>query len=167
MAFHRSRDIESGGEAVSDPSRSRWTATFFLLHLVCPLVFFTHLTRIPYLIQIALLQGGVALATALVALRTLRTGSFTWRRSTGDVALALFVAWTLWGLLWAVVRSPELRPSILCEGTRGFVFLLFNLLIPWGFALAGRSEDGHRRIDRKSTRLNSSHRYISRMPSSA
>jgi putative inorganic carbon (HCO3(-)) transporter len=97
-----------------------------LLHLVCPLLFFTDLTRNPYATQIYLLQGGLCLMGFLGAVSVFWRGEFSWRRTPLDKPIALFlgVALLSWGLSW--VDHLSLRPSIFHEGLRGILFLLIN-----------------------------------------
>jgi hypothetical protein len=47
------------------------------------------------------------------------------------------------------------------------VVVVVVVVVGWSVGVAGPGDPGVVEGDRKSTRLNSSHRYISRMPSSA
>ena len=64
--------------------------------------------------------------------------------------------------LIAEMRLPVGRDTFLQEFTRWTVGLL-----PGALDLVGRVPRRYTRADRKSTRLNSSHEFVSRMPSSA
>ncbi len=102
------------------------------MHLVCPLLFFTDLTRNPYITQIALLNGGVWLMVLIYTVDALRQGRFTFWRTPLDVPLVLFLAAALlsWGLSW--IDHPPFRLPIWNEGSRVTLFLIVNgLLVYW------------------------------------
>ncbi|MBI4386875.1 MAG: tetratricopeptide repeat protein [Elusimicrobia bacterium] len=114
-------------------------ARFLLVvgHFVCPLLFFTDLTRNPYFTQIALLNVcllGAALFTLLPHLKenTLRLPS-----TPVDIPWAAWLAVCLFSWAWAYGRHiPFFRPSIAAEGTRAFVFTFVNALLPFYLAAA-------------------------------
>jgi len=114
-------------------------------HFMCPLLFFTNLTRNPYISQIALLN--ICLALALAA--------WSWReasRPDGARLPALPIAWPLaafalvWCASWARAYFGHVeffRPSMAAEGARGTMFLLVNCLAAfWLAASAAAEEDG-------------------------
>lgn len=101
------------------------------LHAVCPLFFFTDLTRNPYAAQIYLLQIGLCLAVAGALARSLRRGVLALRPAPTDIPLLTWmcVALASWAASW--VMHPALRSSVAAEGWRAHVFLGANLLAPY------------------------------------
>lgn len=99
-----------------------------VLHFVCPLLFFTNLTRNPYISQIALLNLAVlALGALWAAEESGRPGGWRVPRTPLWGPWALFLA--AWGLswLWSYRTLPEFfQPSMRAEGARGSLFLLVN-----------------------------------------
>lgn len=103
------------------------TALLAALHLVCPLLFFTDLTRNPYFTQIAVLNIGLAVALTMAAVRAARAERWTW------VASPLDLPWALTGLValvsWTYAyfgHTAFFRPSIVSEGLRAAFFLVLN-----------------------------------------
>jgi tetratricopeptide (TPR) repeat protein/O-antigen ligase len=98
------------------------------IHVVCPLLFFTDLTRNPYYTQIALLNAGLAAGVGFWAAASLSRGSFALVRTPLDGPLAAFLAVALasWAASWAA--HPTFRLSIRNEGTRAALFLAVNAL---------------------------------------
>ncbi|MBI5629469.1 MAG: O-antigen ligase family protein [Elusimicrobia bacterium] len=102
----------------------------------CPLLFFTNLTRNPYVAQIVLLNVCLAAASALCIHEALSQGR-PWRpRSPLDLPwlgwlAACLVSWAVsyWG------RTPFFRPAIAAEGSRAFLFLGVNCFLPFLLAL--------------------------------
>ncbi len=112
-------------------------------HFLCPLLFFTNLTRNPYISQIVLLNIALALAFA----------AWVWReveRPEGFRLPKLPIAWPLaaftviWGLSWLRAyygHAEFFRPSMAAEGARSALFLLVNCLFPFWLAASAASED--------------------------
>jgi tetratricopeptide (TPR) repeat protein len=124
----------AGTTVESGTAGTRWLLT--ALHAVCPLLFFTDLTRNPYFTQISLLQGGLCLALVLLVASAFHSGEWRWRRTPLDLPLGAFAAVALvsWGVsAWA--HAP-FRLSIWNEGRRAALFLLVNGL--WVYGLAAR-----------------------------
>ena len=95
-------------------------------HFVGPLLFFTNLTRNPYVTQIALVNAGVALALAAWAWSEAGR-SEGWRVPRLPVALPLGLFIAAWGLSWlrAYFMHPVFfRPSIVSEGAHNGLFFL-------------------------------------------
>ncbi|MBI4397230.1 MAG: O-antigen ligase family protein [Elusimicrobia bacterium] len=111
-----------------------------LLHIVCPLLFFTDLTRNPYFTQISLLYAGVFLALGLYAAGAIAKGQFRFTRTGFDGPLLILTA--LMGLAWGVswVQHPALRLPIWNEGGRVTMFWLVNCLAVFGLAVQLRDE---------------------------
>jgi superkiller protein 3 len=112
--------------ALSEVRRWFLISTMF----VGPLIFFTNLTRNPYVTQIALVNAGIALALGAWAWsESGREKGWSLPRIPGAVPLALFAA--VWGLSWLrayFVLPAFFRPSIVAEGSHnGFFFLVICL----------------------------------------
>lgn len=117
------------------------TALLAALHLVCPLLFFTDLTRNPYFTQIALLNIGLAVALASAAARAFRAERWTWVRSPLDVPWALTGAVAAVSWTYAYFgHQPFFRPSMASEGLRAAFFLVLNSA--GVYVLACQSADG-------------------------
>ncbi len=101
-------------------------AILALLHLVCPLLFFTNLTRNPYYTQIALLNIGIALVGVLWAVDTWRRGEWRVPRFPFDAPLVAFLLIAALSTVLSWTIHAGLRPGILCESVRVWVFTLVN-----------------------------------------
>jgi tetratricopeptide (TPR) repeat protein len=117
-------------------------AGLFFLHIVCPLIFFTDVTRNPYAIQGALLQTGLLVLAAAAMARALVRGSFRFRLTPwdGPVIAWIGVALASWGASW--LGHPDLRPSVFHEGFRNQIFLAVNLCLPFFLARTVPSWEG-------------------------
>jgi tetratricopeptide (TPR) repeat protein len=127
---------------MSASSRAR-RILWVVLHFVCPLVFFTNLTRNPYISQIALLNIALCLLGALWALEESgRPEGWRVPRTAVWAPLGLYVA--VWGLSWAWAygRLPEFfRAAAAAEGARNTLFLLVNGLLVFALAAAHASQE--------------------------
>ncbi len=114
-------------------------------HFLCPLLFFTNLTRNPYVTQIALLNATIALALAAWACREAARGD-------GLRVPRLALAWPLLALVAVFVLSwtrayfghaEFFRASMRAEGARAALFLAVNCLAAyWLAAGTAAEEDG-------------------------
>lgn len=99
-------------------------------HFVCPLLFFTNLTRNPYITQISLLNICLAAAAALWLWRqTSASGALALPKTPLDLPLAALAGTAL--LSWAVsyfLHVEFFRPAIVNEGLRSGLFLAVNCL---------------------------------------
>ncbi|MEK7390064.1 MAG: tetratricopeptide repeat protein [Elusimicrobiota bacterium] len=114
-------------------------------HFLCPLLFFTNLTRNPYVSQIALLNAALALAFAAWVLREgLRAGPIKLPRLPVEWPLAVFIV--IWGVSWlrAYFGHVEFfQPAMAAEGARGGMFLLLNgAVVFWLAATVAAEDDG-------------------------
>ncbi len=93
-------------------------------HFVGPLIFFTNLTRNPYVTQIALVQAGLALSLAAWAWsESGRPDGWRFPRIPGALPLGLFAFF--WVLSFArsyLVHPAFFRPAILLQGAHALVF---------------------------------------------
>ena len=112
-------------------------------HFLCPLLFFTNLTRNPYVTQIALLHGALALAFAAWAVGEAERAE-GWRipRTPANWPLAAFAA--VWALSWAraYFAHPEFfKPAMAAEGARGGLFIALNWLAAFSLGVFTGAED--------------------------
>ena len=102
-------------------------------HFLCPLLFFTNLTRNPYVTQIALLNAMLALAFAAWAAReALRGDGFRVPVAAISWPLTAFAA--VWALSWTRAyfgHGDFFKPAMIAEGARGALFLVVNCLMAW------------------------------------
>src|SRR2546423_995347 len=92
---------------------------------VCPLLFFTNLTRTPYITQIALLNISLLLAAAAYMGSGAGLGLARLPRTPVDAPLWAWVGVCF--LSWSVAylgHAAFYRPAMLNEGTRNLLFLL-------------------------------------------
>ncbi|MBI4060091.1 MAG: tetratricopeptide repeat protein [Elusimicrobia bacterium] len=113
-------------------------------HFMCPLLFFTNLTRNPYVSQIALLNILLALAFAAWAWsESERPGGAKLPRLPVAWPLAVFIV--IWAASWLRAyfgHVPFFRPSMAAEGERAGMFLLVNCMAAfWLAALVAAEED--------------------------
>ncbi len=114
-----------------------------VLHFFCPLVFFTNLTRNPYITQIVLLNVGVlAMGLLWVAQESGRPEGWRVPRTPVWAPWALFL--TVWAVswAWAYATLPAFyRPSMQAEGARGTLFLLVNAALVFVVSAAYASSE--------------------------
>lgn len=117
--FVSSRTLNDATNAVR-----RWLLV--LCHFVGPLIFFTNLTRNPYVTQIALVHACASLALAAWAWTASgREGGWRLPRLRAAAPLALFAG--LWALSWLrsyLVHPAFFRPALAAEGGRAALFLV-------------------------------------------
>ena len=125
--------------AVRQALRPLLVACFF----VCPLLFFTNLTRNPYITQISLLNGALLWGGAALLWLYGDDGPAALPRTPLDLPLAAWAA--VCAVSWAaayLLHQPFFRPSMAAEGQRAFLFLLANTLCPFFLAARLASEAG-------------------------
>ncbi|MHB9155178.1 MAG: tetratricopeptide repeat protein [Endomicrobiales bacterium] len=110
---------------------------FYLLAILLfipPLIFFTDLTRNPYLFQIVLLNGGIVLLWMSFLFSGMRDGRLALRRTPLDLPLwSFFLAATLSWLvmLFQNLGHPYIGYSIYSEGLKRWLFLLVNSILAY------------------------------------
>jgi len=87
---HRKGLADSNNSAIPFPIKIG-IGLLTLLHVVCPLLFFTNLTRNPYYTQIALLNIGIALCGLCWAVQNWRSGTWTLPRTSFEIPLLIFL----------------------------------------------------------------------------
>ncbi|TPW20254.1 MAG: Uncharacterized protein FD126_1878, partial [Elusimicrobia bacterium] len=103
------------------------TALLAALHLVCPLLFFTDLTRNPYFTQIVVLNVGLAAALTWAAVAGARARSWNWLSTPLELPWALTLAVSGVSFAYAYFAHPAFyRPSMASEGLRAGFFLVLN-----------------------------------------
>ena len=121
----------------------KWTRQFLfaVLLFVCPLIFFTNLTRNPYVTQISLLNLALLLSAALWAAQGFLGERMAVPRTPLDVPLAAWLGVCI--LSWVVAyfgHAAFFRPAMINEGARNFLFVLINTIIPFYLAAASARE---------------------------
>lgn len=119
------------------------TALLVVAFFVCPLLFFTNLTRNPYITQIVLLNAALLWGGALLLWEAAGKGPAAWPRTAVDLPLVCWLG--ACALSWALAyfgHRPFFRPSISAEGARAGLFLVGNALCPFflGASLAARQD---------------------------
>jgi tetratricopeptide (TPR) repeat protein len=114
--------------------------TLFLViaHFVSPLLFFTNLTRNPYITQISLLNIALVLAAAAYVLRGAlsREGLRLPRTPLDWPWLGLLAACAVSWIVAYVGHAPFFRPAMASEGARNSIFLVCNALLPFYLSAA-------------------------------
>ncbi len=110
----------------------------YVVFAVCPILFFTDLTRNPYYTQIALLNILIPACWLLWLMEAVRSGEFVWVSSPFDVALLTLSVICLASWLVSMVVHPHFIISIYSEGSKAAIFLLVNTVLVYGAALRVR-----------------------------
>jgi tetratricopeptide (TPR) repeat protein/O-antigen ligase len=119
----------------------RWLLV--VCHFVAPLIFFTNLTRNPYVTQIALVQAGLAISLAAWAWTEAgRADGWRFPRVPGALALALFAAFWLLSFARAYFVLPVFfRASMAMQGSDALMFEGAVCLAAFVVAAALAAED--------------------------
>ncbi|MCB4756219.1 MAG: tetratricopeptide repeat protein [Elusimicrobia bacterium] len=122
--FQRSEPSSAPQKGALLEKLPRWTLA--LLQVVCPLLFFTNLTRNPYFTQIALLNVLIALIGFLWALDCWKKAEWRLPRLPFEIPLVIFLAVALLSTVHSWKVYSLLRSGIIFEGIRIWVFTLVN-----------------------------------------
>ncbi len=97
------------------------------IHTVCPILFFTDLTRNPYFTQITLLNIWVSFLWIVWLVESLEKKVFAFPRTILNLPLLAFtaVATLSWGMSF-LQHPARFHPSMLWEGLRNWLFLIVN-----------------------------------------
>lgn len=109
-----------------------------LMFGLCPILFFTDLTRNPYYTQIVLLNGFTFMLWIVWLVQALRRGEFVWSWSDVDLPLGALMIWSVASWLISLWNHPALRTPIYSEGSKGIIFLLVNTWLVYAAALRVR-----------------------------
>jgi hypothetical protein len=102
----------------------RWTLA--TAHVVCPLLFFTNLTRNPYYTQIALLNICIALCGFIWALGALRRKEWALPRLPTEWPMLAFIGAALLSTIGSFIAHPLLRTGLGYEAVRVWLFTIVN-----------------------------------------
>ena len=122
----------------SEPAAPRAArALLGLIHVACPLLFFTNLTRNPYFTQIAMLNIGIAVCGILWAVDAFRKGECRIPTFPFGVPMLYFLGAALLSCMISLAVHAMVRPGLSFEMTRVWVFTLINsgvaLFLPGAF----------------------------------
>ncbi len=126
----------SSGSSMATPRSVR--SLLFLLFGVCPLLFFTDLTRNPYYTQIALLNVFVPACWCVWLVASLRNNELAWVSSPLDVPFLGLGLVSLSSWLLSMAAHPAFLSSIYSEGSKSMIFLLVNTFLVYAAALRAR-----------------------------
>jgi len=118
------------------PKPVRWI--FYALFAVCPILFFTDLTRNPYYTQIALLNALVCAAWFIWLVRMMRQNVWTWHSTDLDLPLMALIAWSMVSWILSMLTHPVLKTPIYSEGSRAVIFLIINTFLVYAAAVRGQ-----------------------------
>lgn len=120
--------------------------TLYGLFGVCPLLFFTDLTRNPYYTQIMLLNVFVCLIWIVWLWQAQRQTEWTWVGTDLDWPLLALLGWSLitWVASW--VTHAGVRSAIYSEGSKAAVFLMVNTFLVYAMVLRLQDEPLRRRL---------------------
>ncbi|MFH2203916.1 MAG: tetratricopeptide repeat protein [Elusimicrobiota bacterium] len=111
------------------------------LHFICPLIFFTNLTRNPYISQIAILNIGLLAAAAWALWQQSDRGQWRFPRTRLDLPIAAWVAVCALSWLYAYFgHRPFYRDAMRAEGLRVFLFMLTNAVLVFYLAAAAAED---------------------------
>lgn len=119
------------------PRPIRWIC--YGLFTVCPLLFFTDLTRNPYYTQIALLNVLVFTAWLIWLVNAARLNQWSWRSTPLDLPLLALIGWSVLTWISSMLQHPVIQKPIYSEGSKGVIFLFANTFLV--YAAATRAQD--------------------------
>lgn len=97
-----------------------------LIQIICPLLFFTNLTRNPYYTQIALINVLTALTGLFWVAHCFTEKKFVFPKLPFHIPLLVFLVLALLSSVLSYVQHPTLHSGIFYETTRVWVFTLIN-----------------------------------------
>lgn len=100
-----------------------------VIHVVCPLMFFTNLTRNPYYTQIALLNVSIALGAILWAVYVYSRSEWVLPRVSFEKPLLIFIVAAGVSTVFSFINHPHLRSGLAFESARVWVFTLINCVV--------------------------------------
>ena len=112
----------------------------YILFGVCPLLFFTDLTRNPYYTQIALLNILIPACWVLWLAQACHGRELVWVRSGFDLPLLTLIGISLLSWLASLWAHPHFISSIYSEGSKAAVFLVVNTTLVYAAALRVRDK---------------------------
>lgn len=112
--------------------------------VVSPLIFFTNVTRNPYIIQGTVLYISLLLIFGLFAIQSLKTGKIIFYRTRLDLPVLIFLGWTIFTFLHALLGSyeiagfgkiPGFSTAAWSEGLRNNLYILINCVLAYYVAV--------------------------------
>ncbi|MFB0527650.1 MAG: tetratricopeptide repeat protein [bacterium] len=103
--------------------------TFFLIFLICPLIFLTDTTRNPYVIQNVVLGVGLSVILAIWLIRSNLKRQIILPRTYLDKPLFLFLLVSLISVVYSFYIHPKFKTAIISFGGRTLLFLFLNCLV--------------------------------------
>ncbi len=101
----------------------------FAIHTVCPLIFFTYLTRNPYFTQIVLLNVWIAFFWIVWVWECWKNNKISFPKTVLDIPLLLFLMVALASLFISfTTHDSSFHFSMVFEGTRNILFLIINCI---------------------------------------
>lgn len=123
-----------------------WAENLFLITLfISPIIFFTNVTRNPYLIQERVLQVFTAISILLLLLSVSRNKEIKFPRTFLDWPLLVFLGIALISVILSLLNYREYSASIAGFSGRRMLMFLFSGIIPFYFA-AGMNENYFKKI---------------------
>jgi O-antigen ligase/Tfp pilus assembly protein PilF len=111
------------------------TFLIYALFGVCPLLFFTDLTRNPYFTQIVLLNILVCACWLLWLWQAWKQKEWVWVSSPLDRWLLLLIGVCLASWISSFIQHPNFRKPIYSEGSRAAIFLIVNTGLAYAAAV--------------------------------
>jgi len=101
---------------------------FFLVLLICPLIFLTNTTRNPYVIQGVIFQIGLSLILAIWLVKINLRRQIVLPRTYLDRPILLFSLVCLLSVAYSFLIHPEMKLAILSFAGRNLLFLFLNCI---------------------------------------
>jgi O-antigen ligase/tetratricopeptide (TPR) repeat protein len=101
---------------------------FFLIFLICPLIFLTDTTRNPYIIQNVVLAIGLSVILAIWLIKSNLKRQIILPRTYLDTPLFIFFLVSLLSVAYSFYIHPNFKMAIISFGGRRLLFLLLNCL---------------------------------------
>ena len=110
-------------------------ANLLAAHLICPILFFTDLTRNPYYTQIIILNIAIICILVVWLLHGIYENKIMFRRTFLDVPILVFLAVATFslGVSW-YAHPPFFRSSVVNEGVRVWLFIFLNCFVVYWIA---------------------------------
>ncbi|MBN1384321.1 MAG: O-antigen ligase family protein [Elusimicrobia bacterium] len=116
----------------------------YIAVLVCPLVFFTNVTRNPYIIQGTILYISLLLIFAIFLVNSFKKGRLTFYRTDLDIPILVFLGITVFSFILAFFvhyevpgfgKIPGYFTAIWSEGLRNNLYIIINCILAYYIAV--------------------------------
>ena len=108
---------------------------FYALFIVCPLLFFTDLTRNPYYTQIALLNIFMCACWLLILWDAWNRQEFLLVTTSFDTPLVALIVISFLTWMISFIEHPALVKPIYSEGSKAAIFLILNTYLVYKLAM--------------------------------